>query len=227
MWYKTFLPKLHEIIRPAGYVEIGIRHGYSLSLSPIANKIAIDPVYGTTEMQFDIKNCRFFKMTSDDFFREHDLDEMLPQGFDLAYIDGLHLFEFALRDLINLEKHAKKGSIIIIDDVIPRTEAEANRKATGGPWAGDVWKLVDCLSLYRPRLFESSLLARSEPTGCLVLTAPDRQDDALIKHYDEILKTYLDPLYPVMPGRLFSQHAMPASEALAAIAESKGRSLTQ
>ena len=49
MWYKIFLPKLHEIVKPNNYLEIGIRHGYSLSLSPLAKKIAIDPSYGESD----------------------------------------------------------------------------------------------------------------------------------------------------------------------------------
>ena len=48
--------------------KIGIRHGYSLSISRDANKIAIDPQYSGNDMQFDVDNTEFFKMKSDDFF---------------------------------------------------------------------------------------------------------------------------------------------------------------
>lgn len=61
MWYKAFLPKVHEIISPDRYVEIRIRHGYSLSLSPNAKKIAIDPSYAEADMQFPKSEMIGFK----------------------------------------------------------------------------------------------------------------------------------------------------------------------
>ena len=45
-------------------------------------------------------------MTSDDFFASHDLAQVLGgRPVDLAYIDGMHQFEFALRDFMNLERY--------------------------------------------------------------------------------------------------------------------------
>ena len=68
IWYKTFLPKLHEIVAPKRYVEIGIRHGYSLSISRDAKKIAIDPQYSEKDIHFDVANNEFFKVKLDAFF---------------------------------------------------------------------------------------------------------------------------------------------------------------
>lgn len=199
MWYKTFLPQLHEIIAPKRYVEIGIRHGYSLSLSPEAEKTAIDPQYAQDDMQFEVKNVTFNKMTSDDFFAQYSL----PNSFDLAYIDGLHLFEYALRDYINLEKYATPGSVIIVDDVIPRNAEEANREPTGGAWVGDVWKVIKCFEKYRPDLVDRMYLTGSEPTGCLVITTPDASNTALSDNYDAILAEFLAEDYPDMPDEAF------------------------
>ncbi len=216
MWYKTFLPKLHEAIAPKCYVEIGIRHGYSLSLSPDAEKIAIDPQYAQDDMQFEVQNVTFNKMTSDDFFANNDL----PNSFDLAYIDGMHLFEYALRDYINLEKYATPGSIIIVDDVIPRNAEEANREPTGGAWVGDVWKVIKCFEKYRPDLAAGMYLTGSEPTGCLVVTTPDANNTALSDNYDAILAEFLANDYPIMPDEAFrSQIVKPeiTLEALSAL----------
>lgn len=214
MWYKTFLPKLHQVVAPERYVEIGIRHGYSLSLSPKAKKIAIDPTYGAEHMQFEVAHTTFFRLTSDKFFETQDLKELMPEGFDLGYIDGLHLFEFALRDFINLERFAAPGGVVIVDDVIPRTEAEAARKASGGSWAGDVWKLVECFRTYRPELLATAMLTRSEPTGCLILTAPDRSNRVLSERYNEILARFTDAAYPTMPSAEFHALSVDPQEAL-------------
>ena len=215
MWYKEFLPKLHKIIQPKHYVEIGIRHGYSLSISDSANKIAIDPSYGQADMQFPTKNTQFFKMTSDDFFEKHTLSDYLAQPFDLGYIDGMHLFEYALRDFINLEKESGSNSIIIVDDVLPRDELEAARKPTGGSWTGDVWKIIPMLQEYRPDLYSAMILAQQEPTGCLIIVNPDSNSTVLQDCYDEILTRYLGPEYRLLvPDNAVLEKAVTADDAL-------------
>ncbi|MCG5057285.1 MAG: class I SAM-dependent methyltransferase [Limnoraphis sp. WC205] len=214
MWYKTFLPKLHEIVKPNNYLEIGIRHGYSLSLSPLAKKIAIDPSYGESDMQFDVQNTTFFKMTSDDFFKNYNVHDYFKNSFDLGYIDGMHLFEYALRDFINLEKASNQSSIIIIDDVIPRTEEEANRQPSGGAWTGDVWKIISCLAEYRQDLASQMILAKSEPTGCLIIVSPDNKNSVLFDNYDKIINKYLSDDYPVMPDEKIQNISVSAEKAL-------------
>lgn len=214
MWYKTFLPKLHEVIKPCTYVEIGIRHGYSLSLSPAAVKVAIDPNYGAQDMQFEVPNTSFFKATSDDFFVQHDLEDLLNGSFDLAYIDGMHKFEYALRDFINLERCSSRTSVIIIDDVIPRNEDEASREPTGGSWTGDVWKIIDCLNVYRPDLAEKMILAKSKPTGCLIITDPDSSNTSLALRYDKIVAKYLESDFGNMPSQEILEAALSAEGAL-------------
>ena len=217
MWYKTFLPKLHETLAPKHYVEIGIRHGYSLSLSPEAEKIAIDPQYAQDDMQFEVRNVTFNKMTSDDFFANNSL----PNSFDLAYIDGMHLFEYALRDYINLEKYATPGSIIIVDDVIPRNAEEADRTPTGGAWVGDVWKVIKCFEKYRPDLVDGLYLTGSEPTGCLVVTTPDAANTALRDNYDAIIEEFLADDYPIMPDEAFTAQIVKPEATLEALSALK------
>lgn len=214
MWYKTFLPQLHKILTPKNYIEIGIRHGYSLSLSDKAQKIAIDPMYDASSMEFDTPNTQFFKMTSDDFFDQNKLSDLLEGSFDLAYIDGMHLFEFALRDFINLEKSSDKPSIIIVDDVIPRNEEEANRTPTGGSWTGDVWKIIPCLTKYRPDLSKNMILTASEPTGCLIIVNPNSNDSTLSDNYEKIIDTYISTSYPTMPDKYFQNKIVSAEDAL-------------
>ena len=47
---------------------------------------------------------------------------------DLVFVDGMHLFEFALRDFMNVERHADWWSVIVFDDILPRDVDEAARE---------------------------------------------------------------------------------------------------
>src|SRR5580698_1080401 len=99
--YYTVLRWIHEILRPATYIEIGIRKGESLRLALDQTIcVGIDP---EPDIQTPLSaNTSVFRMTSDAFFAEEELPKLLhAPAFDLAFIDGLHLFEQALRDFIN------------------------------------------------------------------------------------------------------------------------------
>src|SRR5688500_18371922 len=112
MWYKEFLPKVFDTIAPTTYLEIGFRRGSSLSLPRARTKIAIDPGFGPETLDFEVGNCRFFRMPSDDFFKNENPLEIFGAPMDCAFIDGLHLFEFALRDLIGCEKYSNPNTVI-------------------------------------------------------------------------------------------------------------------
>ena len=46
---------------------------------------------------------------------------------DLVFIDGLHLFEFALRDFFNAEAWCSRTSTIVLHDCVPIARATADR----------------------------------------------------------------------------------------------------
>ena len=58
------------------------------------------------------------------------ISELGGKTLDLAFIDGMHHFEFALRDFINVEKYCSADSIILIHDVYP-IDATERRSRTG------------------------------------------------------------------------------------------------
>ena len=80
-------------------------------------------VIGTKQRAF------FFQMTSDAFFADHDLALFFPRGVDLAFIDGMHRFEFLLRDFINTERRCHARSIVLLHDCLPRNCRMAERVA--------------------------------------------------------------------------------------------------
>lgn len=167
-----FLAALHEALRPRYYLEIGVQHGWSLDLA-IHSEIAIgvdpDPQIPETG------NKILARCTSDEFFTRANTPNMWPDlpPIDMAFIDGMHLFEYALRDFCNIERYCHPGSVVVFDDVFPRNQWEARRLAPGDPvlgdWTGDVWKIIPVLAGYHP----GSLNIRpvdTEPTGTVVVT---------------------------------------------------------
>jgi hypothetical protein len=94
-----------------------------------------------------------FRTTSDDYFNRPDpLEPTGGRPFDLAYVDGLHLFEFVLRDVINVERCSTPRGVILLDGVLPRNVDEAARVRHTGVWTGDAYQLIGVLRTYRPDL---------------------------------------------------------------------------
>lgn len=189
MRYLTFLDQVHAKLRPETYLEIGVRNGTSLSFSR-ARTVAIDPAYHlTAEISCDL---RLFRTSSDEYFSRPD--PLAPTGgrpFDLAFIDGLHIFEFALRDFIHTERHSSAKTLIVFDDVLPRNRDEAARVRHTRAWTGDVYSIIAVLARYRPEL--TVMPVNTTPTGLLLVLGLDPQNRTLADHYDEILAEYRHP----------------------------------
>jgi hypothetical protein len=152
--------------------------------------VAVDPFYKvTTEVRCDLHLVR---ATSDEYFaRARPFAHFETPVIDLAFIDGMHLAEFALRDVINTERYTHATSVIVIDDMLPRNVLEANRNRQSVAWAGDVYKMIDSFRTLRPDLV--CLEVDTEPTGTVVLLLPDPRSRTLLKAYDELLAAYVVP----------------------------------
>jgi hypothetical protein len=219
------LQALHEKTRPRTYLEIGIRTGRSLTLSR-ARSIGVDP-------RFRIDNpihcdVQLIKATSDVFFADGDpLAHFDGVPVDLAFIDGMHLSEFALRDFINIEPFMAHTGVIVLDDVLPRNGLEAARDRKTEPWTGDVYKVVEILRRRRPDLVV--LLINTDPTGTAVVVGLDRASTILRDGYAEeesyLLRSdpqtppqeYLDRSVAIEPDRLLDS---PVLEQLVSIRQS-------
>jgi predicted O-methyltransferase YrrM len=176
-----FLLQLHTALKPRGYIEIGVQTGGSLILSQ-CDSIGIDP-YPTIIEQLSAHH-RIRQVTSDLFFSDQLVDNDLPRHVDFAFIDGMHLAEYALRDFMHVEAVGHSGTVIAIDDVLPYNEAIATREQPPGDWTGDVWKLIDVLRDYRPDL--TLTLVNTFPTGTLVVTDVNPTDRSLHALYDDL-----------------------------------------
>ncbi len=168
MNYLRALKACHDVLNPPNYVEIGCREGKSLALARCPS-IGIDPDFEiTTELTAP---TRLFRQTSDAFFENNDLAALLREPLGLAFVDGMHLAEFALRDILNLERHSSPGTVIVVDDVVPERIGWATRDRKARAWTGDVYKVIPFLREHRPDL--SIRVFDIEMKGLAVITNLD------------------------------------------------------
>jgi hypothetical protein len=196
--YVEVLEKIHGWLRPANYVEIGVGTGRTLALAgPETRAIGIDPA--------PIVNAaigagtKVFALTSDDFFARYDLAAEIGQAsVALAFIDGLHLFEQALRDFINLERYAGAGSLFLVHDCLPLDAASASRDQQSFFWTGDVWKLIAALRQWRPDLTILTVAAR--PSGLAMITGLDPASNVLCENFAPIVAEFMPMPAPIERG---------------------------
>ena len=191
--YIGFLAFAVQTLQSQSYFEIGTASGRSLA-SVGCKSVAVDPKFSvTTNVIGNKSSCMFFQMRSDRFFEDYNLTQLLGGPFDVAFLDGLHVYEYLLRDFINTERHAKKSSIVFLHDCLPfnlnmtRRRMVVAGKGPGGSWTGDVWKVLPILKKYRPDL--SVHLLDCPPTGLVMITGLDPRsivlDDNIFNIIDE------------------------------------------
>jgi hypothetical protein len=117
------LQELDQILQPRLYLAIGVQTGKSLMLAK-DSAIGIDPMQTVT---FDFpKTAEVIAETSNHFFSVHANRLLLP-GPNMMFIDGTNLFEYAMRDFTNIERYAHDATLVIVDDILPNSQAQAQR----------------------------------------------------------------------------------------------------
>jgi hypothetical protein len=194
--YLEVLASIHRLLRPRTYVEIGVEHGAALRLAlPETRAIGIDP---QPQIEDPLPgHVRLFRETSDDFFARHDLiAELGGERVELAFIDGMHHFEFALRDFLNLERHCAPGAAVLLHDCYPLDAVTSARERSTRFWSGDVWRAALALRENRPDLAIHTLAA--PPTGLLVARNLDPRSALLRERYAQIVAAYRDRDYATL-----------------------------
>lgn len=183
------LSHLHHNIKPETYLEIGVNQGNSIvQAQKETNVIGIDP-FDSIIYKLP-KNIKMYFETSDAFFERKDVTKILNnKKIDLAFIDGMHLFEYVLRDFINVEKLSHKDTIITLHDCIPSDAYMTTREFHSGSWTGDVFKMIMILKKYRP-----DLKIYNGPGICIVSNI-NPQNTTLQENYDKILNEYMNITY--------------------------------
>ncbi len=198
--YLVWLDRLYRRFAPETVIEIGVYEGSSLALArPPTVAIGVDPnPIVATPLSAE---THLFAQTSDEFFAgRHAQTVLAGRPVSVAFIDGLHLFEQALKDFIGLEALCGPRSVLLLHDTVPLDEATQTRAQATQFHTGDVWKVVLCLKHYRPEL-EIFTIATA-PTGLTVVTGLDPASRVLSERYDEAVARFVDVPFATIEGNL-------------------------
>jgi hypothetical protein len=234
----AFLRILHSTIAPRTYLEVGVFRGDSLRLARCV-AVGIDPM-PAIESRLRA-TTHIVKMAGDEFFAQpRPLEPYYQHGgvrwqsllrhprlikrwlkgtprrndgecfAELALIDGMHHAEFALRDFMNVERNSAPWSVIVFDDMLPQNQTQALRMGAIGGWTGDVFRLHKVLNTYRPDLV--AVLVDTDPTGVLVVFAPNHLDERLRTSYDQIVAENVQEDPQVVPDEVLQRSGALSAE---------------
>jgi hypothetical protein len=188
-YYVDVIANIHALAKPRTYLEIGVNTGVTFGLAAATTRaLGVDPL--PLLKQPPGPNAKIFPLTSDDFFAQTDVkNELGGLPVDLAFIDGMHLFEFALRDFIAIERLCTRESTVLVHDTYPLNSVTAERERESIFWSGDIWRLVLALKKYRPDLSIDTLAAA--PSGLTIIRGLDPDSRVLADRRDAIIAEFL------------------------------------
>lgn len=194
--YIDFLPELVAKRGTRNYLEIGVHFGDTLARIACDTAIGVDPGFILDKnVALGKRRLFLYQQTSDRFFADNDVRALLGGGVDLAFLDGLHQFEYLLRDFYNTEAASHRDGLILMHDCMPlnleMTTRDGNAQrddALKAMWTGDVWKVVPILKKYRPDL--DVVLVDCPPTGLVCVTGLDPDSRVLRDRYREIVAEF-------------------------------------
>lgn len=191
--YRDVLKGIERQLSAKWYLEIGSRSGTSLA-DRTCNFVAIDPEFALSANAFNASAAQlFFQEESDTFFQRGFLKAagIVP---DFAFIDGMHLIDYLLRDFRNTEAAMEPGGVISLHDVLPFNRAMTINDVGAldriTAWTGDVWKIIPILQRWRPDL--KLKVVGAPKTGILVVRNLDPDNTALVDAKAEIDAAFLN-----------------------------------
>lgn len=136
----SLLNLIAEVTGAQRYLEIGVAEGNTLTKVEVPHRIGVDPApryYAMDETRLkELEQVELHESESDHFFFHNN------RTFDLVFVDGLHLYEQAMKDILNALDCLNPGGFVVVHDLIPKEAAHAARDRETSEWNGDVWKVV-------------------------------------------------------------------------------------
>lgn len=159
----TVIQKVIDQVSAKTYLEIGVSTGQVLFNIKAPKRIGVDPAFNFSftkkvKLPFVQPKIHTYEITSDDFFAKH-AEQVLKDGIDVAFVDGLHTYKQTLVDVENCLKYLNDGGVIIMHDCNPISAATAypvknsinevlalaakgEVPGWNGCWNGDTWKAL-------------------------------------------------------------------------------------
>ena len=151
MYRYDIINKIIEENNFKNYLEIGVCNPEDCFDKIICeSKDGIDPGVEFTP------NPVKYRMTSDEFFHlleSNNLDKHPDFNWDVIFIDGLHISNQVMKDIINSLNHLSWNGYILLHDCNPPAihMAREDYKVNGEyqPWNGTVWKALYWIRSHR------------------------------------------------------------------------------
>jgi len=194
------LNRLAGALGARSYLEIGVHTGGTFARVRAAERTAVDPAFPFPVSDHEDEVTIFAEMASDEFFAG------LPasKAYDLIFIDGLHTFEQAYRDLCNSIVHSHPGTVFLLDDTLPSDvysslpdpeAAFAFRAAAGqdgsAAWHGDTFKVVFAVHDFHLALDYRTIVGAGNPQTLVWRSSSGRRP--LLDSLEKISRlTYFD-----------------------------------
>ena len=138
------------------YLEIGVFNGHIFFRVKTKFKVAVDPCFPFSTGRKILKTIinpynlynRYFQKPADDFFAQDATRVIGKRKIEISLIDGMHEYDYALRDAENVLLRLSQNGVIVMHDCNPLTPeanvsfAEWEARNFAGTWNGDVWKTI-------------------------------------------------------------------------------------
>jgi predicted O-methyltransferase YrrM len=193
--YRDVLAEVHRMVKPRGYLEIGVESGATLALARAECIIGIDPDLTPFRRERVAAHAVVFSEESQTFFRLHTREEVFGGvPVDLVFIDGLHRFDAALSDFLAVEKWVHENTVIVMHDALPIAPIYAEAERRTRFWVGDVWKAV--FLLLRQRQDLAIRVIPAAPSGLVVIRCAGRRHFEIDRSGPFPDLKYHDPAWP-------------------------------
>jgi hypothetical protein len=123
--HERLIPLLVDIVGAHRYLEIGTHMNQTIGRVVCPVRIGVDPAAVETPGMI------MFKMTSEEFLQEHAAKHA---PYDVVFIDGDHSAAMVRADFIGLWPYVSADGMVILHDMQPEHESDAQPGFCGDSW---------------------------------------------------------------------------------------------